>query len=101
MGSRGSVTVQESPMTIDPRDAAASLQHVATVEQRTREAMFYGGSSVIFIVWGLLVACGYGLSELFPRSAGITWLAVSAVGCAATALIIAVRMRGRSCETRD
>jgi hypothetical protein len=88
-------------MTIDPRDAAASLRHVATVEQRTREAMFYAGSSMIFIVWGLLVACGYGLTELSPRSAGITWLAVPAVGCAATVLIIAVRMRARSCETRD
>ena len=100
-GGCGFVTEQESLMTIDPRDAAASLQHVANVEQRTREAMFYAGSSAIFILWGLLVACGYGLTELSPRSAGITWLAVSAVGCAATALIIAVRMRGRSCETRD
>src|SRR5262249_42783698 len=100
-GSCEFVTEQESPMTIDPRDAAASLQHVAAVEQRTREAMFYAGSSVIFILWGLLVACGYGLTELAPRSAGITWLLVSAVGCGATALIIAVRMRTRSCENRD
>jgi hypothetical protein len=88
-------------MTIDPSEAATSLQHIATVEQRTREALFYAGSSAIFIMWGLLVACGYGLTEFYPRSARTTWLVVSAVGCAATALIIAVRMRARSCEARD
>jgi hypothetical protein len=88
-------------MTMDPGEAAASLRHIAAVEQRTREAVFYGGSSTIFILWGLLIPCGYGLAELYPRSAGVTWLAVSAVGCAATALIIAARMRARPREARD
>ena len=59
-------------MTIDPSDAATSLQDIAAVERRTREAVFYAGSSTIFIMWGALVACGYGLSELYPRSASIT-----------------------------
>jgi len=87
-------------MTIDPNEATTSLQDIATVERRTREAMFYGGSSAIFIMWGVLVACGYGLTELYPRP-GIIWLGVSAVGCAATALIIALRMRARPSESRD
>ncbi len=78
-------------MTVDRREAAASLQQIETVEQRTREAVFYAGSSVIFILWGLLVACGYAVTELYPRSASIAWLAVVAAGCAATALVIAVR----------
>src|SRR5262245_7290152 len=88
-------------MSIDPSEAASSLQDIATVERRTREAAFYGGSSTIFILWGVLVACGYGLMEFFPRSAGIIWLAITAVGCAATALIIALRHRARPRETRD
>jgi hypothetical protein len=88
-------------MTIDPSEAATSLQDIATVERRTREAVFYGGSSAIFIMWGVLVACGYGLTELYPRSAGITWLAIVAVGCAGTVAIIALRMRSRGCEVRD
>ena len=45
-------------MTIDPSEAANSLQDIATVERRTREAVFYAGSSTIFIMWGMLVACG-------------------------------------------
>ena len=88
-------------MTIQPNEAAASLRHIATVEQRTREAVFYGGSSAIFIMWGLLVACGYALTELYPKSASTAWLVVTAVGCAATALIIGLRMRARPHEARD
>jgi hypothetical protein len=88
-------------MTIDPSEAAASLRHIAIIEQRTREAVFYAGSSVIFVMWGVLVACGHGLAGLYPRSAGATWLVVTAAGCAATALIVAVRTRARSHEARD
>jgi hypothetical protein len=88
-------------MTIDPSEAAASLRHIATVEQRTREAVFYGGSGLIFIVWGLLVACGYAVTELYPKSASTAWLVVSAVGCAATALVVALRTRARPHESRD
>ncbi len=88
-------------MTIDPNEAAASLQDIATIERRTHEALCYGGSSTIFIVWGVLVACGYGLTALFPRSAMIIWPAVTATGCAATALIIAMRRRARPQEVRD
>jgi hypothetical protein len=88
-------------MTIDPSEAAHSLRDIATVERKTREAVFYAGSSAIFIMWGVLVACGYGLTELYPRSARIVWLAISILGCAASALIVALRMRARASETRD
>jgi hypothetical protein len=88
-------------MTMDPGEAAASLRHIAAIEQRTREAVFYGGSSAICILWGLLIACGYVLAELQPRSAGVTWLAVSAAGCVATTLIAAARMRTGAHEVHD
>jgi hypothetical protein len=88
-------------MTIDPNEAAASLQDIATIERRTHEALCYGGSSTIFIMWGILVASGYGLTELYPRSARIIWFAVTALGCVGTASIIAMRRRARPQETRD
>src|SRR5262249_51373210 len=88
-------------MTIDPSEAATSLQDIAAVERRTREALFYAGSSAIFITWGALVACGYILAELYPRSARISWLAIVATGCAATAAIIAWRARARGSAVRD
>jgi len=88
-------------MTIDPNEAATSLKDIAIVERRTREAMFYGGSSQIFIMWGILVAGGYGVTELYRHSAWIIWLAIVAAGCAATALIVAIRRRACQEETRD
>jgi hypothetical protein len=88
-------------MTIDPSEAASSLHDIAAVERRTREALFYGGSGTIFIMWGVLVACGHALAELYPRSAGITWAAVPVVGCAGTALIMASRMLARARDSRD
>jgi len=88
-------------MTIDPGEASASLHDIATVERRTREAIFYSGSSAIFVMWGVLVGCGYALIEFYPRSAGRIWLAIVAVGCAATVCIIAWRRRVCPSETRD
>ena len=88
-------------MTIDPNEAATSLRDIALVERRTREALFYAGSSAIFIMWGILVAGGHGLTVLYPRSAWIIWLAVTAIGCVATASIIAMRRRATSQQARD
>ena len=88
-------------MTIESREAIASLQDIAAVEKRTREALCYSGSSTIFIMWGLLVACGYGATAWQPGAARTIWLVVSAVGSAATALIVAARMRARPREGRD
>jgi hypothetical protein len=88
-------------MTLESREALAALEDIAAVEKRTREALCYAGSSAIFILWGVLVACGYGASAWQPGSARIIWLAVSAVGCVATALIVASRMRARPRAARD
>src|SRR5262245_12892947 len=88
-------------MTVDPNEAAALLKDIATIERRTHEALFYAGSSTIFVMWGILVASGYGLTELYPRAGWIIWLAVTAAGCVVTASIIAMRSRARPREARD
>jgi hypothetical protein len=87
-------------MTIDPREAAVSLQDIAAVERRTREAQFYAGCSTIFILWGVLIACGYGVTEFYPRSARITWPVIMVLGCLATAAIVATRRCARASEDR-
>jgi hypothetical protein len=88
-------------MTIDPGEAASSLDDIASVERRTREALFYGGCGAIFILWGVLVACGYVLTEFIPRSARFIWPGLMLLGVVATALIVRVRMRGRARGARD
>jgi hypothetical protein len=92
---------EDNPMSIDPREATASLNDIADVERRTREAIFYFGSSTIFIMWGLLVACGYGIAEWLPRSARATWPLVTVIGCVLTALIIALRSHAPRGQRRD
>jgi hypothetical protein len=86
-------------MSIDSREAAASLNDIADVERRTRQALFYFGSSTIFIMWGLLVAAGYGIEAWHPRAARTSWLVVTLAGCVLTVLIIA--LRARSAPRRD
>ena len=86
-------------MAIDPTEAASSLKDIAAVEQRAHEAVFYAGSSIIFIMWGLLVACGYGLAELYPFRAMTSWLAITLLGCLGTFLIVGARADTR--EARD
>ena len=88
-------------MTIESREALASLQDIADIEKRTREAICYSGSSAIFILWGLLVAIGYATAEWQPGTARTSWLVVSAVGCLLTAVIVALRLRTRPTEGRD
>ena len=88
-------------MTLESREAIASLQDIAEVEKRTREALCYAGSSAIFILWGLLVAAGYGASMWQPAASRTIWLAVSLVGCIATALIVAARRRAQPRVARD
>jgi len=70
-------------MTIDPIEAAASLSDVASVERRTREALNYGFSSAILMVWGLIWAIGYLLTYLQPTKAALVWDVLSAVGVVA------------------
>jgi len=90
---------EENPMTIDSREAAASLNDIAEVERRTREAVFYFGSGSIFILWGVLVACGYGIAAWYPHAARISWPVVTVAGCILTAAIIA--LRAPACARRD
>lgn len=83
-------------MTIDPNDAASSLGDIASVQRRTREAVYYAASGAYFMLWGVLAAIGYVLTFLAPKSAGLIWPAVAAVGFAGMfALVLLRRARTR------
>jgi hypothetical protein len=80
-------------MTVRPDDAAAALEEIAAVERRTRETLFYAGSSSIFIVWGVIGVVGYLFSWFWPRYDFTAWIILDAVGFAATFAILALRKR--------
>jgi hypothetical protein len=67
-------------MTVDPKEAAASLSDIANVEQRTRETLVYARSSAILTLWGVLVAGAYVFSYLQPPHATTGWLIATVAG---------------------
>jgi hypothetical protein len=85
-------------MTIDPKDAAASLSEVESVERRTHRAITYEHSSRQFLLWGVLVACGYVFTFFLPAHAHVGWIVVTALGLSGS---FALRAWGPQSHTRD
>jgi hypothetical protein len=88
-------------MTLKPDDAAASLNEVAAVEQRTRRTVAYARSSAAFILWGVLVAAGYAFGHFFPLQARAAWFVLFATGFAGCAALVMRRPRRASIGRLD
>ena len=56
-------------MTLDPKEAAASLDDIASIERRTRETLYYAGIGDIFLLWGVLTLVGHLLNWFVPADA--------------------------------
>src|SRR4051794_34246044 len=80
-------------MTIDPADAAASLRDIASVEQRTRQTIFYATSGWILMLWGAVSALSYVITEFLPRWTAPVWGIAWLVGLVGTIGLIAGRRR--------
>ena len=82
-------------MTIDRDEAATSLNDIADIQRRTREAMFYGGASPILILWGVLLAVGHVSTWLLDHRppTGWVWLGIDFFGFVATFAILFIRHR--------
>lgn len=81
-------------MTTDRENAAASLSAIEQAEQRTSQAILYGISSSFLILWGLVTAAGYVLTQAWPRHAVASWTTLTGFGFVVMALMI-VRNRRR------
>jgi hypothetical protein len=75
--------------SIDPREAASALSDIDDVARRVRQSTIYNLSSLLMIMWGVLVFAGNIASFLWPRSAGYIWIAVDVVGIAGSFAISA------------
>jgi hypothetical protein len=88
---------------IDPKEAASALSDIDAIARRVRHSTMYQLSSLLTIFWGVLVFAGNIASFLAPRSAGLIWLGVYAVGIAGSFAISAAgysRNRVRSVDIR-
>jgi hypothetical protein len=79
-------------MTLDPKEAAASLGDIEAIERRTRENLFYFGSSPVLVLWGVLNVAGYLLTWYRPTAALYGWIALNLIGMAGSYAIIWPRM---------
>jgi hypothetical protein len=75
--------------SIDSKEAASALSDIAEIARRVRQSRIYQLSSLLMVMWGILVFVGNIGSFLWPRSAGLFWLAVYVVGIAGSFAISA------------
>ena len=77
----------QEPPPIGFEEARQALNTVQAATQRGTMLYRYRQASPHFILWGLVWALGYGMSDLWPAHAGWIWLGLDATGVMASMLI--------------
>jgi hypothetical protein len=82
--------------SIDPKEAASALSDIDLVARRVRQSAIYNLSSLLMIMWGVLVFAGNLVTYLAPRYANYAWILVYVAGVAGSAAVgVANRARSR------
>jgi hypothetical protein len=76
-------------MNIESREAAAALSEIDEIARRVRQSTIYQLSSLLIVMWGVLVFAGNLVTWLSPRTAGYAWIAVYVAGIAGSFAISA------------
>jgi hypothetical protein len=63
-------------VSIESREAAAALDDIEQIARRVRQSTIYRLSSLLIMMWGVLVFAGNLATWLSPRTAGYAWIAV-------------------------
>jgi hypothetical protein len=67
-------------MVISHQDAAEALSTIETAQHRSATLRGYERRSPYLILWGVLWAVGYGLSDFAPAHANAIWAAIVPIG---------------------
>jgi hypothetical protein len=70
-------------MALSPQDAAAALRDIKRAEARSATLDDYQRAAPHFLIWGVLWAVGYSLSNFYPRHMGAIWAVIVPIGIAA------------------
>jgi hypothetical protein len=70
-------------MSVSRQDAAAALRDIEDTQARSETLREYQHAAPYFIIWGILWAVGYGLSDVFPRHANAVWAVLVPIGLVA------------------
>src|ERR1700733_12779606 len=75
--------------SIDPKEAESALSDIDSIVRRVRQSTIYQLSSLLMVMWGVLVFAGNIASFLWPRTAGYIWIAVDVAGIAGSFVVSA------------
>jgi len=75
-------------MTIDRSEADAMLADIEAITRRVKQSSVYRTSSLVLILWGLVVAAGNVAGFFDGRWAGYSWVAVDLIGVIGTIAIL-------------
>lgn len=67
-------------MTLSPQDAADALRDIDAAQAHSATLREYQRAAPHFIIWGVLWAVGYGLSDAFPAHANAIWAVIVPIG---------------------
>lgn len=67
-------------MTIDRNEAVRALGEIDDIAMRVRQSRIYNLTSLILILWGVVIFCAYAVGMLMPRQAGLVWLCANLLG---------------------
>jgi hypothetical protein len=68
---------------ISPQDATATLRDIDDAHARSVTLRGYQRTAPHFLIWGIIWAVGYGLSDGLPRHANAIWAVLVPIGIAA------------------
>jgi hypothetical protein len=72
---------------IDSQQASAALDNINDVVRRVRQSQIYQISSLIIIIWGVLIFAAYIANYLWPSQGYTVWTVTNLVGLAASIAI--------------
>jgi hypothetical protein len=85
-------------MMMDSKEAMAALDEIEAVTRRVRQSKFYRISSMMMVLWGILVALGNVITFVAPVWAKVAWAGVYVLGIAGT--IVAAGWENSRAATR-
>ena len=72
---------------IDSQQASAALDDINDVVRRVRQSQIYQLSSLIIVIWGVLVFAAYIANYIWPRQGYAIWTVANLIGLVVTIAI--------------
>src|SRR5262249_21170679 len=72
--------VRGGQMTLSPQDATAALRDIDDAQERSAMLRDYQHAAPHFLIWGVIWAVGYGMTDIIPRYGNAIWAVLVPIG---------------------